>query len=181
MDFASVLREMIRLDEWYVPVVNSAQDKTYMGILGLESFIKIFLEKKFAKLSRAVSEVMSTEVVACEPDDEVDNVWRLMQNKSLAGLPVVKKGRVIGMVTQKDLLDTGAVFPAFEAEKGRFKAPSKILLVMKTSVVSLKLDSTLKEAAEIMLKKNIGRVPVTDEKGKLVGVIDREDVVKALL
>ena len=69
----------------------------------------------------------------------------------------------------------------FEAKKGRFKAPSKISSVMRTSVISLKLTSSVKEAAELMLEKNIGRVPIIDGKSKLIGVVDREDIVKALL
>lgn len=104
-----------------------------------------------------------------------------MQERSFAGLPVVKKGKLVGMVTQKDLLDSGAILPAFEARRGRFRAPSKISSVMKTPVISLKPTSTVREVAELMLGKNFGRVPIVDEKGRLTGMVDREDVVRALL
>lgn len=181
MDVIQVAREMIRSDEWYAPVVKSSQDYTYLGMLGLENLIDLFLKKGFAKLAKPLSEIMSTEPVTCSPDDDVDNVWRLMQEHSFAGLPVVKKGKLVGIVTQKNLLDSGVVFPMFEAKKGRFKAPSKISSVMRTSVISLKPASLVKEAAKLMLEKNIGRVPIIDGKGKLIGVVDREDIVKALL
>lgn len=181
MDVIQVAREMIRLDEWYAPVVKSSQDYTYLGMLGLENLIDLFLKKGFAKLAKPLSEIMSTEPVTCSPDDDVDNVWRLMQEHSFAGLAVVKKGKLVGIVTQKNLLDSGVVFPMFEAKKGRFKAPSKISSVMRTSVISLKPASLVKEAAKLMLEKNIGRVPIIDGKGKLIGVVDREDIVKALL
>jgi len=181
MDAFHAGREMIRLDEWYIPVVKSSQDYTYMGVIGLENLIEAFLKRGVAKLSRVVSEIMSTELVACSPEDEVDNVWRLMQERSFAGLPVVNRGRVVGMVTQKNLLDSGAIFPVFEAKRGRFKAPSKISSIMKTLVISLPPTATIKEAAELMLEKNIGRVPVVDKEGKIIGIIDREDILKALL
>ena len=181
MDLSHAVREMIRLDEWYIPVVRSSQDNTYTGLLGLEDVISTFLERNIAKLSKPLSDVMSTRLVTCSPDDEVDNIWRLMQERAFAGLPVVKREKLVGMVTQKDLLDSGVIFPAFEAKKGRFKAPSKISSVMKTPVISMKTTSTVKEAAELMLEKNIGRVPVVNEKGKLVGLVDREDIVKVLL
>lgn len=181
MDTFATVREMIRLDEWYVPVTVSSNDPTYIGMFGLEAFIRSALGKDFINLSKPLSEIMSNQLLTCSPEDEVDNVWRLMQERSFAGLPVVKKGKLIGMVTQKDLLDTGAVFPAFEAKKGRFRAPSKISVVMKTSVVSLKPTATVKEAAELMLQKNIGRMPIVDEKGTLVGIVDREDITRALL
>jgi len=181
LDAFHACREMIRLDEWYVPVVKSSQDYTYMGVLGLENFIETFLKRGVAELSGVVSEFMSTELVTCSPEDKVDNVWRLMQKQSFAGLPVVNRGRVVGMVTQKNLLDSGAIFPAFEAKRGRFKAPSKISSVMNSQVISLPPTATIREAAELMIEKNIGRVPVVDKDGKIVGIIDREDVVKALL
>jgi len=181
MDAFHAGQEMIRLDEWYIPVVKSSQDYTYVGVLGLENFIASFLKKNIAKLSRSLSEIMSTSLVTCSPEDEIDNVWRLMQGQSFAGLPVVKGGKVVGIVTQKNLLDRGVIFPVFEAKRGRFRAPSKISSVMKTLVISLQPTATIKEAAELMLEKNIGRVPIVDERDRLIGIVDREDVAKALI
>jgi len=181
MEINQTARRMIKLDEWYIPVVSSTQNLTYKGMLGLENFLETALQKGMSGLSKSLSDVMSSQVVTCSPEDEVDNVWRLMREKSFAGLPVVKKGRLIGIITEKDLLDSGAIFPAFEATKGRFKSPPKIMSVMKTNVVSLKPTSTVEEAAKIMLEKNFGRIPVVDEKGKLVGIVDREDIVRSLL
>jgi len=181
MNATQVAKEMIRLDEWYVPVVKSSNDSTYAGVLGLEHLIHAFLEKSKAKLSTPLSNVMSTKLLICSPEDEADNVWRMMQKRAFASFPVVSKGKLVGIITQKNLLDSGAISPAFEAEKGRFKSPSKIQSVMKTPVISLKPAHTVKDAAELMLKRNIGRVPIADDKGMLLGMVDREDVVKALI
>ena len=90
-DVFSTVKEMLRLDDWKVPVVRSISDKTYIGVLGLRDFIEALIRISPEKFSRDVSEIMSTDVVTCSPDDEVDNVWRSMQNQSFAGLPVVKK------------------------------------------------------------------------------------------
>ncbi len=181
MDALHAVREMIRLDEWYIPVVKSSQDYTYMGVLGLENIISTFLERDISKLKYPLSKIMSTEVVTCSPEDEVDNIWRLMQERSFAGLPVVRRGKLIGIVTQKNLLDSGVILPVFEAKRGRFKAPPKISSVIKAPVFSLEPAAKAKEAAELMLKKNIGRVPIVDRKGRLVGIVDREDIVRELL
>ncbi len=181
MDALQAFREMDRLDKWYVAVVKSSQDKTYMGMLGLENFIAAFLKKKSPKLSRSVSEIMTNEIVSCSPEDEIDNVWRRMQEHKFAGCPVVKKKKLVGLVTQANMLDSGSFFPAFEAKKGRFKKSSQISAVMRTSLFSLKPTSTVEEAAEFLLKKNIGRLPVVNDKGELVGIVDREDIVKSLV
>lgn len=181
MDAHLTVRKMLRLDEWFVPVVRSSQDKTYAGMLGLENFITAYIAKEASRLATPLSKIMSTELFVCSVDDEVDNVWRAMQEKSLSGCPVVTKGRPVGMLTQTNLLESSMVFPTFEAKKGRFKAPSKISSIMKTPVISLKPTNTIKEAAQLMLKRSIGRMPIVDNKGKLVGIVDREDIVRALV
>jgi len=181
MDIVQVLQEMIRLNEWYVPVVKSSQDLSYVGVLGLEHFILRALERDVARLSSPLSTVMSTQLFTCSPHDETDNIWQQMKQRSFAACPVVDKGKPVGIITQQNLLESGALLPGFEAQKGRFKKPTKISSIMKTPVVSLKLTDTVKDAAVLMLEKNIGRVPIVDDKGFLVGIVDREDVVKTLI
>jgi len=181
MDIVQTLREMIRLDEWYVPVVKSSQDLSYVGVLGLEHFILKALERDIGRLSTSLSSVMATQLFTCSPDDETDNVWQQMKKRSFAACPVVEKSKPVGIVTQQNLLESGGLLPGFEAKKGRFKAPTKISSVMKTPVVSLKPADTVRDAAVLMLEKNIGRVPIIDDKGKLVGIVDREDIVKTLV
>jgi CBS domain-containing protein len=181
MDIIETLREMIHSDEWYVPVVKSSQDLSYVGVLGLEHFILKALERDVSRLSTPLSNVMSTRLFTCSPDDETDNVWQRMRERSFAACPVVEKGKPVGIVTQQNLLESGGLFPELEAKKGRFKAPTKITSVMKTPVASLMPTDTVRDAAVLMLEKNIGRVPIVDSKGVLIGIVDREDIVKTLI
>jgi len=181
MDIVQALREMIRVDEWYVPVVKSSQDLSYVGLLGLEHFILKALERDVARLSKPLSTIMSTRLLTCSPDEETDKVWQQMKERSFAACPVVKKGKPVGIVTQQNLLESGALLPEFEAKKGRFNTATKISSVMKTPVVLLKPTNTVRDAAVLMLEKNIGRVPIVDDKGKLLGIVDREDIVKTLI
>lgn len=181
MNVETLIRRMIQSDEWYVPVVRSLQDYVYAGVFGLENFISASLKRDSSKFSRQLSEIASEDVVVCDVESELDNVWRLMQQKRFSGFPVVKKGRLVGIVTEKDLLESGALFPTFESKKGRFKSSTKVSSVMKTPVFSLKPTNTIREAAELMIDKNIGRLPIVDYKGVLIGIVDREDVVKAIL
>lgn len=181
MDARSVVRKMLQLDEWYTPVVDSSQNRMYIGMFGLEDLIATYVNKDASELSKPLSKIMSTELFVCSVDDEVDNVWRAMQEKSFSGCPVVTKGKPVGILTQANLLEHSMVFPSFEAKKGRFKAPPKISSVMKVPVISLKPTDTVKDAAGLMLKKGIGRVLIVDQKGKLMGIVDREDIVRALV
>lgn len=181
MEANTAVRKMIESDEWYVPVANSTQDNTYVGVLGLENFMKASLEQHTKKLTRPLSEIMSTKVLTCTPEDEIDKIWRLMQKKSITGLPVVKKNKLIGIITQKDLLDSGSIKLSFEASKGQFKAPPKVVSIMKTPAITLHPDSTILEAAQLMLKRDFGRMPIKEKEDRLVGIVDREDIVKVML
>ncbi len=180
-DAATTIKTMLKADVWYAPVVTSAQDKTYRGVVGLENFIEPLIRTNPEKLLKDVSELMTKNVVTCCPEDEVGNIWRLMQEKRLGGLPVVKNGRLVGMVTQKDLLESGSVLPTFEAQKGRFQASSKISSIMKTGVTAVKPSTKMIQVAKVMVSKDVGRVPVEDDNGKLVGIVDREDVARMLV
>ena len=175
-DVTSTVKTMLKVDVWCAPVVTSPQDGTYRGVLGLERFIEKQVETSPEKFAREVSEIMTKDVVTCSPEDEVEHIWRLMQERRFAGLPVVKNGKLVGIVTQKDLLQSGAVLPTFESKKGRFSP--RISSVMQTNVVAVEPSVRAIRVAKVMVSKDIGRVPVKDKAGRLVGIVDREDVVR---
>jgi CBS domain-containing protein len=182
MDVVEAAQEMLRADEWYVPVTKSQHDNSYVGVLGLEHIIKSFYEKKAQRLKMPLSDVMSTkELLICSPDDEVDNIWHMMKERSFAACPVVAKGKIVGIMTLQNLLESGTTLPGFEAKKGRFKAHSTINGIMRTLVFSLRPDNTVGDAAKLMVERDIGRVPITNSKGQLVGIVDREDILKAMI
>ena len=178
-DVMSTVKTMLKVDVWCAPVVTSPQDGTYRGVLGLESFIEKQIETSPEKFAREVSEIMTKDVVTCSPEDEVEHIWRLMQERRFAGLPVVKNGKLVGIVTQRDLLQSGAVLPTFESKKGRFSP--RISSVMQTNVVAVEPSVRAIRVAKVMVSKDIGRVPVKDRGGRLVGIVDREDVVRLVV
>jgi acetoin utilization protein AcuB len=180
-DAYSTVKELIQLGKWYAPVVNSIQDKIYVGVLGLENFIEAVIRINPEKLAKPVSEIMSKDVATCSPEDEIDNIWRLMQTKAVAGLPVVKKEKLAGIVTQKDLLDGGETLPTFEAKKGRFRTTRQVSSIMKTEVITVNPEVKVISVAKVMVSKDIGRVPVTDKEKRLIGMVDREDVARLLV
>jgi len=180
-DARSTVKAMLRVDVWYAPVVTSAQDRTYRGVVGLETFIEPLIKTNPEKFLEDVSEIMTKDVVTCSPEDEIEKIWRLMQETRFAGLPVVKNGKLVGIITQKDLLESGALLPAFESTKGRFRASPKVSSVMKTNLVAVAPSTKAIKIAKVMISKDIGRVPVKDENGKLIGIVDREDIARLVV
>lgn len=180
-DAFQTVRAMLRVDEWCAPVVNNRTENLLKGVLGLENFIENIIKTSPEKLAKPVLEIMSTNLLTCSPDAEVDDVWRLMQDKSIAGLPVVAKNKLVGIVTQKDLLESGTLMPTFESHKGRFKASTKISVVMKTNIIAVQPSVKAIRVAKVMVSKDIGRVPVVDEEGRLIGIVDREDIARLII
>jgi len=180
-EISFAVNEMLRQTAWYALVIDSPQDKTYRAVLSLEDYIRVKLQKDPNRLSKPVSDIMTKEIVTCTPEDEIDNVWRMMQIRSLAGLPVVRKDKLVGIISQKDMLEHGEVLPTFESKKGRFRAPSKVAAIMKTPVATVKPSTRIADAAKIMVTRSVGRIPVVDDRSRLVGIVDREDIAHFLL
>lgn len=181
MDAIEASKEMMQLDEWYAPVARSAQDNEYMGVFGLEHALKRLYEKGQAKLNRPISDFMTTKnLLLCSPNDEADDVWQKMKKRGFAACPVMSRGKPIGMLSEQDLLESGANFPRLESAKPKSKKSAPILTLMTTPIVSLKSKDKLGKAIQLMLQRNIGRIAVTDDKGLMIGIVDREDVLKAL-
>jgi acetoin utilization protein AcuB len=84
-------------------------------------------------------------------------------------LPVIESGKLIGIITDRDL----------RAHRGYWEH-TKVNGVMTEKVFTVGLDTTLEEAAQIMLQKQIGGLPVVDDK-RLVGIISASDVLSAFL
>ena len=112
-------------------------------------------------------EIMTTAVVTVSPDTSVDDLAKLLADNNISGVPVVDYlGQVVGIVTEADILTS---------RPGNRTVQS----VMTREVVAVSVDETLQEIAFLLSMRRINRVPVLEE-GKLVGIISRADVVRAL-
>jgi CBS domain-containing protein len=129
---------------------------------------------------KQVSEIMTTEVVTTRPDDPLTKIWDLMVEKDFTGLPVVRDGKLLGMITRFDMLK-GPARISKESEKG--PADSMQMTVekfMSTPLYSVRPEDSVRTAVEMMLKHNVGRMSVVDG-GTLVGIVDRNDLIKSYL
>jgi CBS domain-containing protein len=180
MAMSELARQMVNLDVNDMPVVQSPTDRTVVGLIKMEDV----LGKISSKLPKemAVKEAMVKDVVTCDEDDEIARIWELMERTRYSGLPVVRHDsarhikRVVGMITRSDIIGSGATRISEESSKGR--ASAKVKSLMRTSVITVSPQTPIVEAIELMVKRNVGRLPVTD-KDNLVGIICRSDVVSA--
>ena len=142
-----------------------------------------------------VSDVMTRKVLSVAPDDTVDNAVNLMLRHGISGLLVVDaQGTLAGVVTEGDLLrrdEIGTerhrpwwlrvlVSPGKQALDFTRTHGRKVSDIMTPEVICVDVATPLEEVVETMEKQRVKRLAVT-EKGHVVGVIARSDLLRALL
>jgi len=112
---------------------------------------------------------MTKEPITVDPDDLLIRASHKMQAGGFRRLPVVSAGRLVGIVSERDLRE----------HRGYFEH-TKINGVMTENPVTVTPATTLEEAAQTLVERQIGGLPVV-ENGRLVGIITTSDILKAFL
>jgi CBS domain-containing membrane protein len=148
------------------------------------------------RLSRSVTaaEIMTTDVVAVNPDTPVAEVAAAMGQRGVSGVPVVDAGyRVVGVISEKDFLSRMGVteprnFMSLVAgclkTKGCVSLPLETALardLMSSPAVTVAPDTPARAIAATLTDRDINRVAVTDPEGRLLGLVSRGDIVKATM
>lgn len=135
-------------------------------------------------MKRPVSEVMTRDIIVLTEEENLLDVARDMHRHHLRHLPVVDDGKLVGMVSHRDLLRfTSSMLdaPAASAERDFHKREQTFVgEVMTTPVTSVHASTPLLEAVREVVKAKFGALPVVDDDGKLVGIISEHDMLKVL-
>ena len=178
MDMLDAARLMQKEKITLLPVVESEEKPVLKGVVSLlDVFMNIDLKNVPKK---SVSEIMTSKVVTTRPDDPVTKIWDLMVEKDYTGLPVVKDGKLIGMITRFDMLKGSARIGKEGERRSSDSMQMPVEKFMSSPLYSIKPEDSVRTAIELMLKHNVGRMSVVDE-GKLVGIVDRNDLIKSYL
>ena len=113
--------------------------------------------------------VMTKHPETIAPGDLLLKAKEMMDIGKFRRLAVVQDGRVVGILTERDL-----------REHGGYLKSTKVDAAMKTPVVTVDSHTSVEDAARLMLSKKIGGMPVVDA-GKLVGIVTTSDMLRALL
>jgi acetoin utilization protein AcuB len=128
----------------------------------------------------AIETYMKHPVHIVKPLDTISHAREIMEQHRVNQLPVVVKGRLVGIVTDRDLRDA---FPSvFEGDRPAApeEDPNVITVenVMTPNVVTLGPKDSVAEAARLMRRERIGAIPIVDGE-RLVGILARSDVLDA--
>lgn len=144
-----------------------------------------------------ISEIMTKKAITVKKDTPVDKIAELLFGKGLTGVPVCENEKVIGIVTEADLVMQDARFHMptyiqlldsfvyFESQKHIEEELHKMLGttaldVMTKKVISISPDATIEDLADLIVKNHINPIPVC-KNNKLVGIVSRADLVKLLI
>jgi CBS domain-containing protein len=125
---------------------------------------------------------MELEVVTLTKDEHLDLADNVMKLGRVRHLPILEDGRVVGIVSQRDLLAASlSKALAFDPEERRAFMHSVIISdVMSCDLHTIEPEATLRDAAEKMIRCRIGCLPVV-ENSRLVGIITETDLMQAVL
>ncbi|WP_445371770.1 CBS domain-containing protein [Methylomonas sp. HW2-6] len=130
-----------------------------------------------------VSELMTTKVFTVEPHDLIDRVFFLIHYEKIRHLPVVEKGKLVGIVSDRDLykaLGPKSNSNVVEANKDNTQlhvVSQKVVHIMHRGVYTVTPDTPASAAAAMMADHRIGALPVV-EKDKLVGILSATDILR---
>jgi CBS domain-containing protein len=133
--------------------------------------------------SRRVSEIMQEEVVTLGADDRLDLADDIMRLGRVRHIPVLREGRVVGVVTARDLLAASlSKTLEFDPQQRRtFMRSVDVGEVMSAEPVTVGAEDSLAEAARRMVGRKIGCLPVVAEDGSLVGLVTETDLLRVAL
>lgn len=129
-----------------------------------------------------VNERMSRPVICVSPDEPINEVLAMFRNEHIRRAPVMKEGSLVGIVSERDLLNaspsSATTLSVWELHYLISKV--KVKNVMTKKVITVDQDTPIEEAARIMADKKIGGMPVVSA-GKVVGMITETDLFKVFL
>ncbi len=145
-------------------------------------------------------DIMTTKVITISKDTTIGELSRILLKNKISGLPVVDdEGKLIGMVTDADIItedmepmspiyfDPLIISYAFIENFEKYQKDAKEYLetkveeIMAKRVKSVKKETPVSEIARIMVKDKINRIPVIDEKNKVIGIVARADIIKSMV
>jgi CBS domain-containing protein len=126
---------------------------------------------------------MVSEVVTISPENTLYDAARLMGEKHIGSLIVVKYETPVGIITERDLLrevvDRGIALEKDWLVGGASIKEEKVEKIMSYPLITISLRASIKEAAQMMIEKKIRRLAV-GEAGKVVGIITAADLIRCL-
>lgn len=149
-------------------------------------------------MNKTVAQVMTPTPITVTPEMPLKEAIAILVEHKISGLPVIdKEGELIGVIAESDLMwqETGVEAPPYimildsiiylqnpaRHEKEIHKALGQTVAdVMSDKPITIQGNQPVKKAAQLLHDKQIRRLPVLDNEGKVVGIITQGDIIRAM-
>ena len=126
-----------------------------------------------------VRDAMTREVITVEPETSAARAWGICRVNNIRHLPVVEGGRLVGLVSDRDLRDVSP--PRGTHDEENTLGWVRVRDIMSTRLVTIHPLDTIEHAARELYDHKIGCLPVVDDDGAVVGIITSSDMMRTLL
>jgi CBS domain-containing protein len=130
-----------------------------------------------------VRDIMSSPAITVSPDTALPAANALMKEKAIRHLPVLEKGRLVGIVSRGDLREA-SISASINADQYELHFLLNMLTVgklMTSKVRTVAPDALVVDAADLMTEHQIAGLPVVDAEGAVVGIVTESDLLKMLV
>jgi len=126
---------------------------------------------------------MSKPVVTVDVNDSIWHAIKLVKQHDISMLPVMDKAKLLGIVTDRDLIRASASNTTDRQinETHNLASSIKVKEIMSRDLVTIPFDHTVEETAQLLLNYKIPGMPVVNEEGNMVGAITQTDIFRAII
>jgi CBS domain-containing protein len=121
-------------------------------------------------MGTSIKEVMSSDVRTCEPDATVVDVAKVMAKEDVGPIPVVEGGRLVGLVTDRDLV-------VRVLAEGKDPQTTRVGEIASRELVTVSPDEDLDQALKLLAQHQVRRLPVV-EGDRVVGIVAQADIAR---
>jgi len=172
-DVETILKTVGKPGLTMLPVVE--KDKV-VGVITKADLLPLINSKK------KIKEVMNEEIHSVSPGERVVHARRILLDNDIARIPVLNEGKVVGIVSDREIAFAFAkIKKSFSLGQQHYRIRELLVKdVMKKNVVTMSEDATIKDTADLMIKQDIGCIPIVDNNDKIKGMVTRTDLLKKL-
>ncbi len=130
-----------------------------------------------------VSNIMTTNLITLDVKESLDKAEHLFKKYKIRHIPVIENEKIIGMISLNDILRISFADGAYREEENISSSIYEMFTIRQLMIGNLETvspDATIKEVAELLVKREFHSLPVV-EKGKLKGMVTTTDLIKYLL